>query len=278
MEYAKNSKTYNYKVKMMEGLYIAASGGTKQLKKLDAISNNIANINTQGFKRNLLVYEERTTPFQRIPWTGSDMRNFNSIQVSDSAVSYVQVTQSLTDFAQGPFIKTDNPLDVAIEGKGFFVVNTPTGIRYTKNGNFHLDGLGQLVDQKGNMIMTRNEEPILIPFGTKRVTIDQEGSVFGGIELDQDPLGQLKIVSFNNLQALIKEGQGFYKISDSSVKEILVNDAKVLQGFTENSNANVIHEMTQMIETLRQLEAYQKIIQSIDEADDQSVNNLGRVA
>ena len=263
---------------MMEGLYIAASGGTKQLKKLDAISNNIANINTQGFKRNLLVYEERTTPFQRIPWTGSDMRNLNSIQVSDSAVSYVQVTQSLTDFAQGSFIKTDNPLDVAIEGKGFFVVNTPTGIRYTKNGNFHLDGLGQLVDQKGNMIMTRNEEPILIPFGTKRVTIDQEGSVFGGIELDQDPLGQLKIVSFNNLQALTKEGQGFYKISDSSVKEILVNDAKVLQGFTENSNANVIHEMTQMIETLRQLEAYQKIIQSIDEADDQSVNNLGRVA
>jgi flagellar basal-body rod protein FlgG len=263
---------------MMEGLYIAASGATKQLKKLDALSNNIANINTQGFKRNMLVYEEKRTPFQQVPLAGADMRNFNSTQVSVSAVSYVQVTASLTDFAQGPFIKTDNPLDVAIEGKGFFVVNTPAGIRYTKNGNFHLDGLGQLVDQKGNMIMTRNEEPILIPFGTKRVTIDQEGSVFGGIELDQDPLGQLKIVNFSNLQALIKEGQGFYKISDSSVKEILVNDAKILQGFTENSNANVIHEMTQMIETLRQLEAYQKIIQSIDEADDQSVNNLGRVA
>ncbi len=279
MEYAKNSETCNYyKVKMMEGLYIAASGGTKQLKKLDVLSSNIANINTQGFKRNMLVYEEKRTPFQQVPLAGADMRNFNSTQVSVSAVSYVQVTASLTDFAQGPFIKTDNPLDVAIEGKGFFVVNTPAGIRYTKNGNFHLDGLGQLVDQKGNMIMTRNEEPILIPFGTKRVTIDQAGSVFGGIELDQDPLGQLKIVSFTNLQALIKEGQGFYKITDSSVKEILVNDAKVLQGFTENSNANVIHEMTQMIETLRQLEAYQKIIQSIDEADDQSVNNLGRVA
>jgi flagellar basal-body rod protein FlgG len=87
----------------------------------------------------------------------------------------------------------------------------------------------------------------------------------------------LKIVNFNNLQGLTKEGQGFYKISDSSVKEILLNDVKVLQGFTENSNANPIHEMTQMIETLRLFEAYQKIIQSIDEADDQSVNNLGRV-
>ena len=91
-------------------------------------------------------------------------------------------------------------------------------------------------------------------------------------------MGQLKIVNFSNPQVLTKEGEGFYKISDPSVKEILVNDAKVLQGFTETSNANVIHEMTQMIETVRQLEAFQKIIQSIDEADDQSVNSLGRVA
>ena len=262
----------------MEGLYIAASGGTKQLKKLDILSNNIANINTQGFKKDMLVYEEKKPPFQETPLNGFDMKNLNSFHGSDPAVSYVQATQSLIDFTQGSLIKTDNPLDVAIEGKGFFVINTPTGDRYTRNGNFHLDGLGQLVDQKGNMIMTRGDEPILIPFGTKQITINQDGSVFGGAEIDQDPLGQLKIVNFNNLQSLTKEGEGFYKISDSSVKEILVNDAKVLQGFTENSNSNAIHEMTQMIETVRQLEAYQKIIQSIDELDDQSVNSLGRVA
>jgi len=202
----------------------------------------------------------------------------NTFSGTDPAVSYVQVTQSLTNFEQGSLIKTDNPLDVAIEGKGFFVVNTPEGERYTRNGNFHLDGTGQLVDQKGNMLMTRSEEPILIPFGTKQISINQDGSVFGGVEIDQEPLGQLKIVNFNNLHSLKKEGEGFYKISDPSVKEILVNDAKVLQGFTENSNANAIHEMTQMIETVRQLEAYQKIIQSIDEADEQSVNSLGRVA
>ncbi len=263
---------------MIEGLYIAASGGTKQLKKLDILSNNIANISTQGFKRDMLVYAEKKPPFQQGPLSGSDAINLNPFHGSDPAVSYVQVTQSLTDFTQGSLIKTDNPLNVAIEGEGFFAINTPTGIRYTRNGNFHLDGLGQLVDQKGNAIMTRSEEPILIPFGTKQITIDQDGSIFGGTEVDQEVLGQLKIVNFNNLQSLTKEGEGLYKISDSSVKEILVNDAKVLQGFTESSNANVIHEMTQMIETVRQLEAYQKIIQSIDEADDQSVNSLGRVA
>ena len=274
-----NIKNHNEKVnKMMEGLYIAASGGTKQLKKLDILSNNIANINTQGFKKDMLVYEEKKTPFQQINQNGFDTETLNPINGSDPAVSYVQVTQSLTDFEQGSLIKTDNPLDVALEGKGFFVVDTPNGERYTRNGNFHLDGSGQLVDQKGNVIMTRDDEPILIPFGTKKISINQDGSVFGGADIDQDPLGQIKIVSFKNLSALKKEGEGFYINTETSIKEIPVNDAKVLQGFTENSNANAIHEMTQMIETVRQLEAYQKVIQSIDEADDQSVNRLAQVA
>jgi flagellar basal-body rod protein FlgG len=263
---------------MIEGLYIAASGGTKQLKKLDILSNNIANINTQGFKKDMLVYEEKKAPPHQTLLNGSVMKNLNSPHGSDPGVSYVQVTHSQIDFTQGSLIKTDNPLDLAIEGEGFFVINTSTGTRYTRNGNFRLDGLGQLMDQKGNAIVTRNEEPIFIPFGTKQITIDQDGTISGGTELNQEQLGQLKIVSFDNLQALKKEGEGFYKITDSSVKEILANDAKVLQGFTENSNANAIHEMTQMIETVRQLEAYQKIIQSIDEVDDQSVNSLGRVA
>ena len=263
---------------MSEGLYIAASGGTKQLRKLEAISNNISNISSQGFKREMLIYEEKRTPPNQSLLIGFEGDKFSQPFSSDSAASYVQVTQSLTDFTQGPLIKTDNPLDVAIEGEGFFAVDTPTGIRYTRSGNFQLDGLGQLVDRKGNTILTQNEEPILVPFGTRQVTVGQDGSVFGGTELDSESLGQIRIVKFDNPQVLKKEGEGFYKISDPSVKEILVNDAKVLQGFKETSNANVIHEMTQMIETVRQLEAYQKVIQSIDEADDQSVNSLGRVA
>jgi flagellar basal-body rod protein FlgF len=278
MEYAFVDRNNNYEVKMIEGLYIAASGGTKQLKKLDVLSNNIANISTQGFKRDMLVYEEKKPPFPQTPLIGFDVNNLNPFHGSDQAVSYVQVTKSLTDFAQGSLIKTDSPLDVALEGEGFFVIDTPLGTRYTRNGNFHLDGLGQLVDKGGNIIMTRREEPILLPFDTKQITIGQDGSVFGGTELDSESLGRIKIVDFNNRQALTKEGVGLYKISDSSIKEILVDDVKVLQGFTETSNANVIHEMTQMIETVRQLEAYQKVIQSIDEVDDQSVNSLGRVA
>lgn len=265
---------------MIEGLYIAASGGTKQLKKLDILSNNIANINTHGFKRDLLVYEEKTAPAQSFSNNSSETKSLNQFNGYDPAVSYVQVMQSRTDFSQGSFLKTDNALDVAIEGQGFFVVNTPKGNRYIKNGHFKLDGQGNLVDQKGNMVLDRKDEPILIPLGTREITIVNDGSVFGGTEpeLEREFLGQLKVVNFNDLQALKKEGLGLYNLPDSSTQEILVSDAKVLQGFLENSNANPIHEMTKMIETLRQLEAYQKIIQSIDEVDDQSVNNLGQVA
>lgn len=263
---------------MIEGLYIAASGGTKQLKKLDTMSNNIANINTQGFKKDMLIYEEKTASTSQSNRFGSEIPGRNFGASLDSAVSYVQVTQSQTDFSQGALIKTDNPLDLALDGPGFFAVNTPGGVRYTRSGNFHLDGLGQLVDQKGNVIMTRNEEPVVIPFGTEQVTIDQEGTVFGGSDINQDVLGQLKIVTFDNLQSLKKEGKGLYRATDFLDQEIQVEDAKILQGYAENSNANVIEEMTKMIETVRQLEAYQKIIQSIDEADEQSVNNIGRVA
>jgi flagellar basal-body rod protein FlgF len=280
MEYAKVAINKNKKDKMIEGLYIAASGGTKQLKKLDILSNNIANINTHGFKRELLVYEEIKPSAQQAALNGPQAVNPNSFKGLDSGVSYVRVMKSLTDFSQGSLTRTDNSMDVAIEGQGFFVVNTPNGIRYTKNGHFRLDGLGNLVDQKGNTVMSRNEELIIIPLGTQRVTIDNEGSVFGGMEpeIEREILGQLKIVNFDDPQILKKEGQGLYRNSDPSTQEILASDAKVLQGFLENSNANPIHEMTQMIETLRQLEAYQKIIQSIDELDDQSVNNLGQVA
>ena len=92
---------------MIEGLYIAASGGTKQLKKLDILSNNIANINTHGFKRDMLVYEEKKHPADQIALNGTDTKSINPLNRADPAVSYVQVTQSLTDFTQGSLNKTE---------------------------------------------------------------------------------------------------------------------------------------------------------------------------
>lgn len=263
----------------MEGLYIAASGGTKQLKKLDILSNNIANITTQAFKRDMLTLEQKSPPFLSSRWNETGGLSFaDAIFGAHPVVAYVQVTGSKTDFAQGPLISTENPLDVAIDGDGFFAIETEAGVRYTRNGTFHLDGLGQLVDREGNRVISRNDEPILIPSTTERITIDQDGTVHGGSGLDNFPVGQLKIVRFDNNQGLVKEGEGMYINKGAVIQETELGDVKVLQGFIEKSNVNAVQEMIKMIETVRMLEAYQKIIQAIDEADDQSVNSLARVA
>ncbi len=262
----------------MEGLYIAASGGTKQLKKLDILSNNLANVTTQAFKRDMLIFEARIPPFASVAGNRAGPGFTNAYFGADPSVAYVQATGSTTDFTQGSLINTGNQLDVAIEGDGFFVIETQAGDRYTRNGTFHLDGLGQLVDREGNIVKSRNEDPILIPSNTDRVTIDQDGTVFGGRGLEIFPLAQLKVVQFNNNGGLVKEGEGMYINTNATLQETSAGDIKVVQGFIEKSNVNVVQEMTQMIETVRTLEAYQKIIQSIDEADDQSINNLARVA
>jgi len=226
----------------------------------------------------MLIYRKIKSESPSFSLNALNAKNISSYLGGDKAVSYVQATQSLTNYFQSSLIKTDNPLNVAIEYDGFFAVNTQTEIRYTRNGNFHVNGLEQLVNKSGNIIMTRSEEPILIPFGSREVAIAEDNSVFSNTEIDSDSIRQIKIVKFDNPQNLEKKGEGFYKISNDSVKKFLVNDAKILQNFTETSNANAIQEMTKMIETVRQLESYQKIIQSIDGADDQSVNSLGRVA
>lgn len=262
----------------MEGLFIAASGGTKQLKKLDILSNNLANVTTQAFKRDMLTFEERIPPFALVAGNRAGPGFTNTYFGTDSSVAYVQATGFTTDFTQGSLINTGNPLDVAIEGDGFFVIETQAGDRYTRNGTFHLDGLGQLVDREGNVVKSRNEDPILIPPNTDRVTIDQDGTVFGGRDLEIFPVAQLKVVKFKNNGGLVKEGGGMYINRNATLQENLAGDIKIVQGFIEKSNVNAVQEMTQMIETVRTLEAYQKIIQSIDEADDQSVNNLARVA
>ncbi|NIY14954.1 MAG: flagellar basal-body rod protein FlgF [Nitrospinaceae bacterium] len=263
---------------MVEGLYIAASGGIRQQRKLETISNNLANVSTQGFKKNILMYQERTPPFgddfkmTQTPGLHTPYTN----QINE--VSYVEVTQSRTDFSQGPMVSSDNPMDLALNGEGFFVIKTPNGLRYTRNGTFHLDGLGQLVNHTGDLVMTHGGSGIIVPQNTERLSVDPDGTVFGGRGLELVPLDQLKIMKFQNNNNLIKEGNGMFRSANGDRGQEATPNTQVIQGHIEKSNVNAVEEMTKLIETVRTLEAYQKIIQSIDEADDQSVNSLARVA
>ena len=268
---------------MNEGLYIAASGGAKQMHKLDTISSNVSNAATQGFKRDLLLFNEIRAPYHTSPT--DSLFPLDGMDDSLTPVSYVNIARSYTDFSQGSLINTGNPFDLALEGEGFFVLNTPQGERYTRNGSFQINPEGELVDSQGNPVVNwtdtkrrKESETIFIPPETKEITVDQEGLVYGEIDRELIIFGQIKIVTFQNNEHLKKEGNGLMRNTLDSNRTRPAEEVKVLQGYKETSNVNAIEEMTRMIETVRTLEAYQKVIQSFDEADEQSVNNLARVA
>ncbi len=260
---------------MQEGIYIAASGAFKQERKMQTIANNLANLGNMGFKRDGMVFREMIPPFNAAASPGQGLNvPVPGTQPAFDA-SYVGITDFFTDTGQGTLRQTGNALDIALEGEGYFVVETPQGNRYTRNGNFKLSPDAFLATQEGYKVLADNGKPIKIDSsqgGT--ITIDALGNVSIGKGLSNQPLGKLQLADFKDPSVLSKEGDGLFS---SNAKPGKPEQVVVSQGFLETSNVNSVEEMTQMIITLRAFEAYQKVIQSIDEADDQVVNSLGRV-
>jgi flagellar basal-body rod protein FlgF len=263
---------------MHEGIYIAASGAFKQERKLDVIANNLANQGNSGFKRDGLSFREMIAPFTNSSDLTAGLNTQQGISFSAFPVSYVAVDNIYTDTSNGTLRPTGNALDVGLDGDGFFVVDTPNGQRFTRNGNFKLAGDGSLSTQEGYSVLGRNGKPIKIALNGGQIAFDSSGGISVGNGLQNDPVGSLKLVTFDDPRKLAKQGDGLFKIADPSVKEQKPKNLNVQQGVLEASNVNSIEEMTEMITTLRAFEAYQKIIQSIDQADDQAVNSIGRVA
>ena len=229
---------------MDESIYIAASAGIKQAKKMEMIANNLANVNNTGYKRDGLVFKEMMPPFP--PDTGmEEAKNaLLSPEKSNKNISYVGITDYYTDFKPGVLKKTGGTLDLALDQEGFFKVQTPEGPRFTRNGNFRLDTEKQLVNQNGNQVLDINNNPVVIS-ALGKISIDGQGNISVGNGLEE--------------------------------KELPTTTTKMHQGFLENSNVSTVEEMTEMISTLRIFETYQKIIQSNDMMNDQSVNTIGRV-
>ena len=262
---------------MHEGLIIAASGGVKQQVKMDVLANNMANLNNAGFKSDGLVFREIFPPFNEGSSADASKNALLPPNDSNENVSYVAVDTLYTDHSQGIFHKTDNPLDLALEGDGFFEIETPQGIRYTRNGNFRLDTGKNLVTQDGNFLLDKNKQKIKIEDNSGKIDFGPDGTISVGNGFGNQPAGTLSLVKFEDTSGIAKEGNGLYKIMDNKIKPIAADNIKVAQGVLERSNVNSIEEMTNMITAIRAFEAYQKVIQTIDEADDQAVNSIGRV-
>lgn len=248
---------------MLKGLYTAASGMLAQIAKMDVITNNLANASSTGYKGDIASFDLSLAafkPLMKIQLVSQFLNNSPVLSIKYN-----------TDFSAGSLQKTDNPLDIALEGSGFFVVQTPNGIRYTRNGNFSLDSQGQLVTSNGFPVLGNKGGPIILQ--GEKIEINKLGEVF----VDGRFVDTLRIADFSQLNFLKKEGNGLFKVEDPTVQESPATKVQVRQGFLENSNVSPVALMAELIETMRGYETYQKVIQLFDETLGQMNNKIGPV-
>jgi len=233
--------------------------------KLATLANNLSNMQTIGFKADdvaqLTALPESDTQGYTEQITGA--------RLPGSSTSLLPVA-AYTDFSPGPARTTGNPLDVYIDGEGFFAVETPVGTRYTRNGCFAVDSEENLVTQQGYKVLGEGG-PIQI--SGKEVTVDADGNVI----VDGEQTGKLKIVAFGNPQSLVKAGENLFR-SVAGAAESTPETVRVQQGAVEGANVDAIRIMTEMIEVLRGYESYQKTVQTLDSVESKAVNELGRVS
>lgn len=239
---------------MNSGMYSALSGNLSALRRLEVISNNLANASTPGFKGDQISFEsvlagvKNPTPETPI---------YSSEQFS-------------TDFSQGGLQKSDNVLDVALSGEGFFVVSTPQGPAYTRQGNFQRGAGGRLVNGDGYEVQGKNGGAITISGG--RIDIGATGIV----TVDGVAAGTLAQMDFPKPYQLSKAGAGLFVPVNPQAATVPAT-AEVKQGYLESSNVKVIVEMARMIEASRYFESCAKAVRSYDELTAKAANELGKV-
>jgi flagellar basal-body rod protein FlgG len=245
---------------MDQGIYTAASGAIAMEARLDMIANNLANLNTAGYKKDRINYQD----FSKLLDASSLYPGqFRSIPVD-------VVTKATTiDLSQGPCRETGNPLDVAIAGKGFFVVNTSNGPRYTKDGSFHISPEGVLVNAQGLSVQGEGGD---IALGSGHVGIDRTGN----ISMNDTSIDKLQLVDIP-ADKLIRQGNGLFAVKEGTAPEA-VESVDLIQGFLESANVEPVKEMVLMIETQRAYDAYQRVIRSLNDAYAKSMTNVGTSA
>jgi flagellar basal-body rod protein FlgG len=259
---------------MLNGFYDATGAMVTQFNRLNVISNNLANVNTAGFKQDDVIIGD----FERIFSEKRDIlplenntkeaakflnRNINKVP---------QIVEEYTDFSIGNIVKTSNPLDIALKQKNSFFVVDFNGQKLTRAGDFNLDKNGYLVTKEGAKVLDVKNKPIQIPLDAKKITIDQNANVY----VDGEKIATLKIVSISNLNTLKKVGNTMWSFIPGS--ETINTKNTTLQGFLEKSNVNPIREMTDLIDTNRLVEQYQKVMTTfMDDLNRDAIEKLASV-
>jgi len=227
---------------MQNALLVGLSRQVALSREMDVIANNLANMNTTGFKADGAVFEEYISP----------TASADNFPAADRRISFVQDRATWMDLSQGPLERTGNALDVAINGKGYLVVQTPRGERYTRNGAMQINSNGELVTAEGFQVMGESG-PITFQPKDRNIAISQDGTISvqaGNNTQTESQRGQLRLVSFDQPGRLQKDGTGVFQ-APAGVTPQADKLSRVMQGTIEKSNVRSVIEMTRMIEVTR---------------------------
>jgi len=263
---------------MIRALYSAASGMTAQQLNVDNIANNLANANTAGYKTRKAQFQDLL--YQSMVQPGTSAGQQTVVPTGLQLGLGTRTSSNEIIFTQGEFVSTNNPLDIVIQGRGFFQIRRPTGeIAYTRAGSFHLDRDGNLVTSDGDPL----EPQITIPPDAQTVHIAQDGTV-SYVQPGQTAAqlaGQMQLAVFQNPAGLNSIGRSLYLPTDASGDPIVGNPGgqegigSLLQGYTEQSNVSVVDEFINLIVGQRGYEANSKVVKAADDMYSQ-INNLTR--
>lgn len=247
---------------MIRGLYTAGTAMLSNMKKMDVVTNNLANANTTGFKEDNLV----TRSFDEIL---IERTNDSSVVFASNEVGPlgkgIHVDSVYTKFQQGLLNQTGVKTDFLIEGEGFFVVGTENGDRYTRDGAFFINKDRILVNDTGYPIMGENGE---IYLDNDNFEVRENGEIY----IEGELINKIKLLNFN-VENMRKEGNNLYY----SVSEGFDTDASIMQGYLENSNVDIAKSLVDMIKIYRNYESNQRIIKMLDETLGKAVNEIGKI-
>ncbi|OHD70448.1 MAG: flagellar basal-body rod protein FlgF [Spirochaetes bacterium RBG_16_49_21] len=276
---------------MLRGIYTGASGMIAQQARLDVVANNLANVDKTGFKKDIAVFKAFPDMLiRRISDNGLGITpagSYDTMPYVGKLGTGVEMNEVYTEFEQGSLQRTENSFDMALEGRGFFTVRTDRGERYTRNGSFTINHEGILMTHTGYPVMGENG---LIRVQENNFIVNERGEIIVNRAIDPNDLAsmanndwsepvvldRMKLADFENIRELKKEGDSLWRDTEFSGPPLPPDNLKVIPGFIEKSNVNMIREMVDMIEVQRSYEANQKAVQTHDTELGRLINDVAR--
>jgi flagellar basal-body rod protein FlgF len=227
-------------------------------RSMEIVANNVANVNTTGFKRQGIQFE-----------------TYLSRPVSGEQIQFVTDRATFRDTSMGPLTTTGNPLDLAIQGEGYLSVQTKDGIRYTRSGSFQINTLGEIVTPTGDKLLGDGDQPIVLGSEIETISIGSDGVVSGAGSGSTTQAGKIKISKFTNEQLMQNVGGGYYTTAQTPEA---ADKSHIVQGMIERSNVDSVTEMTKMIDVLRSYQQASKMLDAETQRLTDAITKLARAS